>query len=146
MKFLFPICILFACLSLKVKGFCLIVQGPAKLQCLPGVRREKRRSAKGMSSDKKKESTIYTHYGTIPTSERRDHKAAQARVSFINIFPTALQIWHLTGRPLTRSFSPQARACHHFFLRHEACVNRHLRFGKASVVSSFTTLRTVRCA
>jgi hypothetical protein len=34
-----------------------------------------------MSSDKKKESTIYTHYGTIPTSERRDHKAAQARVS-----------------------------------------------------------------
>ena len=28
----------------------------------------------------------------------------------------------------------QARACHHFFLRHEACVNRHLRFGKESVV------------
>jgi hypothetical protein len=58
-----------------------------------------------MSGDDKKESTIYTHYGTIPTSERREHKAAQGR----------------------------ARACHHFFLRHEACVNRHLRFGKESV-------------
>ena len=58
-----------------------------------------------MAGDDKKEATIYTHYGTIPTSERRDHKAAQGR----------------------------ARACHHFFLRHEACVNRHLRFGKESV-------------
>ena len=28
----------------------------------------------------KKEATIYTHYGTIATSERRDHKAAQGRV------------------------------------------------------------------
>jgi hypothetical protein len=27
-----------------------------------------------------KEATIYTHYGTIATSERRDHKAAQGRV------------------------------------------------------------------
>jgi hypothetical protein len=27
-----------------------------------------------------KEATIYTHYGTIPVSERRDHKAAQGRV------------------------------------------------------------------
>lgn len=31
-------------------------------------------------SEDKKESTIYTHYGTIPSSERRDHKAAQGRV------------------------------------------------------------------
>eukprot|EP00277_Geminigera_cryophila_P018316 CAMPEP_0179438328 /NCGR_PEP_ID=MMETSP0799-20121207/22081_1 /TAXON_ID=46947 /ORGANISM="Geminigera cryophila, Strain CCMP2564" /LENGTH=112 /DNA_ID=CAMNT_0021219875 /DNA_START=12 /DNA_END=350 /DNA_ORIENTATION=- len=52
-----------------------------------------------------KESTIYTHYGTIPTSERRDHKAAQNR----------------------------ARACHHFFLQHNACMNRHLRFGQEAV-------------
>eukprot|EP00290_Baffinella_frigidus_P056110 CAMPEP_0180358670 /NCGR_PEP_ID=MMETSP0989-20121125/10687_1 /TAXON_ID=697907 /ORGANISM="non described non described, Strain CCMP2293" /LENGTH=158 /DNA_ID=CAMNT_0022349197 /DNA_START=1 /DNA_END=478 /DNA_ORIENTATION=- len=51
------------------------------------------------------EKTIYTHYGTVKTSERRDHKAAMGR----------------------------ARACHHLLLRHEACVNRYLRFGKESV-------------
>ena len=35
-----------------------------------------------------KEATIYTHYGTIPVSERRDHKAAQGRVCIF--FPPAL--------------------------------------------------------
>ena len=36
---------------------------------------------------------------------------------------------------LPEIFKEQARACHHFFLRHEACINRHLRHGKEAVVS-----------
>jgi len=95
--------------------------------------------------DDKKESTIYTHYGTIPTSERRDHKAAQGRVRPCRVLSACDGATRARARACTHARHArtnnaalgheQARACHHFFLRHEACVNRHLRFGKEAVVS-----------
>jgi hypothetical protein len=121
----------------------------------------------------KKEATIYTHYGTIATSERRDHKAAQGRVGrpSTTCSPSACACdfrllthaqmylrfcaWRVTHYESScvsmhvlnyqHALSPlaclppslalvQARTCHHFFLRHNACVNRHLRFGQEAVV------------
>jgi hypothetical protein len=43
---------------------------------------------------------------------------------------------------LPEIFKEQARACHHFFLRHEACINRHLRHGKEAVVSFHLTFQS----
>lgn len=52
---------------------------------------------------KPEEGTIYTHYGTIASSERREHKAAQVR----------------------------ARQCQNFMLGYQACISRYLNHANA---------------